>query len=130
MADLEVDQHKIDELSSGFHVPPPRTTDKRDYNFTGTCARESEPHVGEIAQLLANTGIKSENDSPPASVRPADSEDKSDSSDMPGKPSARTDKQQRGDDQDDIVRVCFNLQSGCEMDVDVRVKGDFAVSLL
>lgn len=81
-----------------------------------------------MGQLLTQANVISKDASSSAPPR-TDSEEVPEISDTPGKRPVKGAKEQ-SDDQDDIIRVCLDFQSGCEMDIDVKVKGDFVVSLL
>jgi hypothetical protein len=113
----------IEGMEEKFHIAKetcftsPETSDNRDYPNTRVREKETEPRVYDMGQLLSEANIISEDatrNDPPTN-----------SEEVPN-PS----KQQRSDDQDDIVRVCFNFNSNREVDINVKIKGEFAVSLL
>lgn len=123
------DMKRVDQLSSNTYGAPPKLPDTRHSPSTEAHATEGDPRVCEIAHLLLETGISARNNKPSGSASRTDSEDKPNISNMSEEPSIGTDQQQ-SHDQDDIVRVCFDFDFGSEVDVDFKIRGEFAMSFL
>lgn len=102
--------------------------------LTQNCEKEVKPCSFDMGQIFTQVNaIPKEpmKGSTSSSALPATNlEEVPDLEDMSGKRPVKGVKQEQNEEQNDDIRVCLDFQSGREMDINVKIKGELIISLL